>query len=366
MTVTAFFDPAQPAKSMRSIIQRVATGPELSQNLSLAEARFAMSAILAGEVDEVQAAVFLIALRMKRETDDENKGIMEAIRARTDRAVAPVPDVVDLADPYDGYNRTLTPTAFLPAVLAAAGVPAFSHGVRAVGPKYGATHATVLAAAGMATNLDSATAAHRLGDVGWAYVDQSRFCQPLHDLIEFRTRIVKRPAVTTVEVMAGPIVGRERTHLVTGYVHKPYPRIYALLARHAGYRSAVMMRGTEGGVIASLRQPGRLFRYADGGEVLGHDLNPADLGIRQTVRALPFKDERENGEKDIAALSALSAELGLAALAGEAGAMRDGLVYAGACVLWHLGRVESLAAGAGQIRAVLDSGAAKARFEAAQ
>ena len=57
MTVTAFFDPAQPGKSMRSIIQRVATGPELSQDLSLAEARFGMSAILGREVDEVQARV---------------------------------------------------------------------------------------------------------------------------------------------------------------------------------------------------------------------------------------------------------------------------------------------------------------------
>ena len=130
MTVTAFFDPAQPGKSMRSIIQRVATGPELSQDLSLAEARFGMSAILGREVDEVQAAIFLIALRMKRETDEENKGILEAVRERTDRAVASAPEVVDLADPYDGYNRTLTPTPFLPAVLAAAGAPTFSHGVR--------------------------------------------------------------------------------------------------------------------------------------------------------------------------------------------------------------------------------------------
>ena len=366
MTVTAFFDPAQSGKSMRSIIQRVATGPELSQDLSLAEARFGMSAILGREVDEVQAAIFLIALRMKRETDEENKGILEAVRERTDRAVASAPEVVDLADPYDGYNRTLTPTPFLPAVLAAAGAPTFSHGVRAVGPKYGATHATILAAAGVATDLDSAAAARRLGDVGWAYVDQSRFCQPLHDLVEFRTRIVKRPAVTTVEVMAGAIVGRRNTHLVTGYVHKPYPRIYAMLARHAGYRSALLLRGTEGGVIPSLRQPGRLFRAVDGGEALGHDLNPADLAIRQTVRALPFKDERESGEQDMARSSALSAELGLAALAGEAGAMRDGLVYAGACVLWHLGRADSMAAAAERIRAVLDSGAAKARFEAAR
>ena len=56
---------------MRSIIQRIATGPDMSKDISLAEARAGMNGILQGEVDPVQAAIFLIALRMKRETDDE-------------------------------------------------------------------------------------------------------------------------------------------------------------------------------------------------------------------------------------------------------------------------------------------------------
>ena len=51
-----------------SIIQRIATGPELSKNIETEEAKVAMSAILSGEIDEVQTAIFLIALRMKRET----------------------------------------------------------------------------------------------------------------------------------------------------------------------------------------------------------------------------------------------------------------------------------------------------------
>ena len=56
-----------------------------------------MRAVLAGQVDPVQAGVFLIALRMKRETDDEYRGVLDAIREATRRATAPVDDVVDLA-----------------------------------------------------------------------------------------------------------------------------------------------------------------------------------------------------------------------------------------------------------------------------
>jgi anthranilate phosphoribosyltransferase len=64
-----------------------------------------------------------------------------------------------------------------------------------------------------------------------------------------------------VEVLARPIHGRRSTYRVTGYVQKPYPPIYALLARHAGYDSALLVRGVEGGVIPSLRQTGVCFNY---------------------------------------------------------------------------------------------------------
>ena len=51
---------------MHNCIQPVATGPEYSKNLSFEEAKAGMELILRGEADPVQAAVYLIALRMKR------------------------------------------------------------------------------------------------------------------------------------------------------------------------------------------------------------------------------------------------------------------------------------------------------------
>ena len=65
--------------------------------------------------------------------------------------------------------------------------------------------------------------------------------------------MVKRSVITTTEVIPQAVRGRLKNHLMTGYVHKPYPPIYATLARHAGYDSALIVRGVEGGVGASLR-----------------------------------------------------------------------------------------------------------------
>lgn len=357
--------PDNPEALMRSILTRIATGPELSKDISREEACGGMRLVLEGRVDPVQAGVFLIALRMKRETDEETRGLLDAIRAATRFATAPVDDVVDIGDPYDGYDRTLPASPFLPPVLAACGVAAVSHGVERMGPKYGVTHRQVLRAAGLPVDMTPEDAAARLGDtsIGWAYVDQRAFCPQLHDLAALRTLIVKRPAITTVEVLAGPVRGRSRTHLVTGYVHKPYPRIYALLARHAGFDSALLVRGVEGGVIPSLSHAGKVFRYHDGGEEASADFMPADLGIEQAVRAprIPAAAEA-NGEgsppPDGASVARLAAAAGEAALAGQPGATRDSLVYGAALCLWHLGRHDTLKGAADAVRGAIDGGKA--------
>jgi anthranilate phosphoribosyltransferase len=362
---------AGPAAMMRSILQRIATGPELSKDISRDEARAGMRSILDGEVDPVQAGVFLIALRMKRETDDEMRGVLEAIQAETHSVTAAVDEIVDIADPYDGFGRTLPASPFLPAVLAACGVAAVSHGVESMGPKFGVTHRQVLRAAGQAVDLSVEDAAERLSDPasGWAYVDQRMFCPKLYQLATLRTLIVKRPSLTTVEILARPLRGRRLTHLVTGYVHKAYPRIYALLARDAGFDSALLVRGVEGGVTPSLRQSGKAFYYHDRSVEQPVEFDPAQWGIVQTLRApqIPGAGNADSGDAtapiDTTAVAKAAACAGLEALHGARGATRDALVCAGALCLWHLRRCGSLDSAAAAVRKVLDDGAALARIQ---
>ena len=351
--------------TLRSCIQKVATGPEYSKDLSFDEARTAMRSILSGDVDPVQAAVFFIGLRMKREVDAENKGILQGIIDMTDRVQAPVDELVDIADPYDGFAHGLPASPFLPAVLAACGVAAVSHGVETVGPKFGVTHSNVLRCAGINVDLTPTEAALRLGipQIGWAYVDQRQFCAPLHDLVDLRQRIVKRQVLTTVETLVRPLCGRVKTHLLTGYVHKAYPPVYAELGRFAGFDSALIVRGVEGGVTPSLQQPGKVFYYRDRGVEQFMEVEPATLGIHQASRAVPLpKSASETIDTDT--LAQLAADAGLAALRGQHGPTYDSLVYTGALTLAHLQRCGSLQTAAGAVRSVLNSGAALAHFQA--
>lgn len=360
--------------TMRSIIQRIATGPELSKDISLQEAHLGMKAILNNEVDPVQAAIFLIALRMKRETWDENKGVLDAIREASHNVTADVDEVLDIADPYDGYNRTLPASPFLAPLMAECGIHTVTHSVDAVGPKFGVTHRHVFQALGVDVDLSPEAAAARLSqdELGWAYVDQASYCPKLHDLVSLRSLIIKRQIITTVEVLSKPIAGKNKTHFMTGYVHKPYPPIYAMLARHVGFDSAILVRGVEGGVIPSLRQPGKYFSYLDRGAEQDTDIDPSEVGISQSVRAVPLPEDLPKTTSgadeiaiavDIAATAKAAADAGMEALNGKQGPTYDSLVYSGAIILNHLGKHNDLGAAANQIRDVLNSGAAAKRVK---
>lgn len=348
---------------MSAYIKRIATGPKMSKDLSLTEARDGMALILTDSVDPVQAAIFLIALRMKRECDDENRGVLEALRTTTGFAVAAVDDLVDIADPYDGFLRHLPAGPFLPALLAACGVPAVSHGCRELGPKFGLTHHQVLAAAGIKTDLAPEAAAACVMDpnIGWAYVDQRQFHPGLYRLIELRRLMVKRPCLSTLEKFCGPVRARGNTHLMVGYVHTAYEELLPLVARHAGFRSAMIVRGLEGGVIPPLNTPSKLIRYTSTASAELVRLAPREAGIETELRTTPLPVDIVS--HPLSPIAAATAQSGRKALQGAPGPMRDSLVLSAASVLHHLARAESLLTGAKLAGAALDSGAALTRFQ---
>jgi anthranilate phosphoribosyltransferase len=359
---------------MRRCIQKVATGPEYSKDLSYEDAYHAMRHILSGEADPVQVAVYFIALRMKRETDEENRGTLQALIDTSIINTANVDEVLDVSDPYDGYTRGVPASTFVPVVLAAMGVNAVLHGLEQVGPKFGATHHKILKAAGLNVNLTPAEAVAQLEKIGWVYLDQRQFAPRLHDLIPIRQRMIKRQVLTTVETLLGPIRGKRKTSCMGGYVHKAYPPIYASLARQAGFDSAMFVRGVEGGVIPSLQQAGKLFYYHEKGEEQQRDLTPANVGIQAEVRAVPLPEDLPAapmiGDEiattvDSDALAASAAMLGIAALGGEKGLMYDSLVYSASICLTHLGRYGSVQEAADAVRATLDSGKALETLRAA-
>lgn len=363
---------SDPNEILYRCIQKVATGPGYSKSLPQEDARDAFMTILNGTADPIRAGVFLIALRMKRESMEENKGFLEALINTSNRVTADVDTVIDISEPYNGYVRGLSVTAFLAPILAEMGEPAISHGVATVGPKYGLTHHKVLKSIGIDVDISVEDAAAQLSnpDIGWAYVDQKAINPGLHNLVELRERLIKRSAITTVEVLLKPISGKKETHFISGYVHSEYPPIYCELARFAGFEHGAIVRGVEGGITPSLQQTGKFYGYYDKGEETLTELDPKSIGIDVKKRAIPLPDdlpEPAPGDNAInsEAASAAAAQLGLAALQGERGLAYDSLLYNTSIALLHRKRFDTLVEAADAVTEVLQSGVVLNRLKAA-
>lgn len=337
-------------------IKKVATGPHLSKDLTLEEARTAMTEILSGEADEVQAAIVFIALRMKTETNEENLGILQALQASTEQQQSSVEHLINISDPFNGFNRHCPIMAFLPAVLAASGLPALSQGVKEMGPKFGVTHSQVLAHAGVNVDLSINEATAMINDVniGWSFLDQKQATPSLYALMDLRTRIIKRPSLATLEKMIMPIKAT-KNHLQIGFVHKAYPPVLGWLSHQADFDTSLIVRGIEGGILPTLREPANCFRaIADDFQDCCFD--PTEFGIEQSTRGqLPLQGEEVTAVETV--------ELAMQALNGQTGTAFDSLVYGAAMALWHTGFQSTQQAAAEHVRDVIKSGKAKAHFE---
>ncbi len=328
--------------NLSAVLQKIATGPHLSKDLSENEAYEAMNLIQSGSVSDVQSGIFFIALRMKRETADEMVGVFRSILEVAPQQAVQVSELVTFSDQYAGYARGLPASPFIPAVLSAMGIASVTHSPITMSPKYGLTGLSVLQACGIAVSESMTAAAAILEkNAGWVIVDQSTITPNLATLNDLRDLIVKRPCLSTLECCVQPFKAKAQNHLVTGYVHKPYPPIYAMCADVAGFDSATFVRGVEGGIVPSVAQVSRYFpwqrsSHAQSGRIVPFDdiqlaevpVDPASLGITQNQRTVPWPPVAAS---DHQAAALACADLGMAALQGQAGVMRDA-IRLGACV----------------------------------
>ena len=250
--------------------------------------------------------------------------------------------------------------------------PIVSHGVFSVGPKYGCTHHLTLKELGYNSNNDHQEIVERLEnkDIGWAYADQSMFNPKLHNLMSLRKQIIKRPVITTVEVLVKP-VSSKNDMFFTGFVHKPYPPIYLELSRNAQFNSATVIRGTEGGIIPSLRQTGKVHFYHSAGEQDDYyDVTPEDLGIVQSSRAVDIPEEitRKNtkdkieSKVDAVDIAKETIKSGISALSGNDGPMLS-CIQLGAAIILQRATGDDLGDCSKEVLRVLKSGAALKRMK---
>ena len=87
-----------------------------------------LTAIFRDNIADYYAATLFEGLRLKEETFEENTTVYDFFAERTLRKTIDIPLLIDLATPYDGFNRSYFLQPFLAALLGSVGIPPYCMG----------------------------------------------------------------------------------------------------------------------------------------------------------------------------------------------------------------------------------------------
>lgn len=328
------------------MIQAVIAGLLDGRDLTRAEAREAMHAIMRGEATQAQIAGFLIALRAKGETADEVAGCAEAMREHVLHVNPQRTDLVDIVGTGgDGANTYNISTAAA-LVAAGAGAAVAKHGNRAASSASGA--ADVLEALGFRLELPPARIERSIDELGFGFL----FAQAHHPAMKHAAPVRRELATRTVFNVLGPLTNPAGARALMLGVYSPaLTRTLAEALVRLGAERAYVVHGAGG--IDELSPCGpNLVCEVENGRVREYELDPLDLGVE---RCDPAELRGGDPASNAAALRAV--------LSGANGGHRSAVVLNAAGGIAAAGHAENLREGIVRAREAIDSGAAAARLD---
>ncbi|MTA82067.1 MAG: anthranilate phosphoribosyltransferase, partial [Actinobacteria bacterium] len=292
------------------------------ENLSIAEATWAMNEMVGGTATPSQIAAFLIALRAKGETVDEVVGFRDAVLEHS--LPLPVnPRALDIVGTGGDRHRTVNVSTMSSIVAASTGVPVLKHGNRAASSASGSSD--VLGELGLNLDLDPGGVARVFDAVGISFAYAALFHPGFRHVGETRREI----GVPTLFNFLGPLCNPARpdaTALGCASLDRVPLMVGVFQTRDA---SALVFRGDDG--LDELTTTGHSHMWEiSRGRVVEHDLNPSDLGISRAT----LDDIRGGSPED-------NAKIVHRVLGGEAGAVRDIVVLNAAAGLVAFDLAES-------------------------
>lgn len=321
------------AGRMKEYLRKIATGPKMSKDLSEEEAEDALTLILNGSVSEVRAAIFLIAARMKLETVQENIGYWRALDKTTKKEEVNLDHLLQIADPFDGFNRVPYFGFYAIPVIAAMGVPVYGHSALPLPPKFGITHESLLQDHYNVRSDSTLDQRIRLiEEFRFGYVGTQQSHPLLENLREIRGEIVKRPMLATLEKMLMPLRAKKKNYLATTYFHRGYEVPMLAIARLSRFDTAVIGNGMESSTLFGVHKPADIFSASGEDEPVETRLALTNMFSAKT--AIKIAQAYETLKQEPAKLNTL-AEMGESALKKNSGPAAP-MVACQASVLCHL------------------------------
>jgi anthranilate phosphoribosyltransferase len=327
------------AEALKIVAARRPLGRELSERVFLD--------LMDGKATEAQKGAILLGIATRGETAEEIAGAVTALRTRMRRVESRRRPLLDTCGP-GGIGRDLFNLSTAAAIVAAgAGASVAKHGNRSISSRVGS--ADVLAACGVAIDLDPETAGRVLDDVGLVFLFAPAFHPAMRELGTVRRELGVRTIFNALGPLANP-AGASRQLIGVGR-----PELVRLLA------DALASLGAERAIV---------FHSANGYDELIPGVPATGIEVRERWTR-PWKyDPGDLPQRAVAIeeLAGSDAEGNAAMLErlldGESGARREAVLLNVAVALTVEGSAADLREGHERARSAIDQGKARERLEA--
>jgi anthranilate phosphoribosyltransferase len=327
---------------MTPIIARLTRGGALSSD----DVEAAMSELLEGKVDDIQAAAFIVALRTKRETEEELAALVGTMHKYAAAHVEVAAGAIDTCGTGGDRSGTVNVSTMAALIAAGAGARVVKHGNRAASSQCGS--ADVLEALGVAIELGPDGVARCVEEAGVGFCLAPRY----HPAMRFVGPVRAQLGVPTTFNFLGPLANPARVKRQAVGVSDESMAVVMLGALRAlGAEHAVVFHGDDALDELTTTTTSTLHELR-AGAVNTVTVEPLDYDLpRATIGQLVGGDAPANA----AAIRAV--------LEGAKGPHRDIAVLNAAAGLVVAGIADDLGAGVTAAQKSIDGGEAAAALD---
>jgi anthranilate phosphoribosyltransferase len=239
-------------------LKEIGRGKQGARALDRARASDLFGQILDGEVSDLEVGAFCIAMRVKGETPEEMCGFLDAAHARLRRVHADSGKAVVVLPSYNGARRLPVLTPLLAGLVARQGVPVLIHGASTESSRVFVRDVL------QALDIQAADQAPVLRDRQVAFVPTEVLSPGLKRLLDARRQIGLRNSAHSLVKLMNPVDGP--AVIVSSYTHPEYAVSMAAVFEMMG-ATALLLRGTEGEVVADARRLPQMDGFVRGARV---------------------------------------------------------------------------------------------------
>lgn len=240
-------------------IKEIGRGKQGARALNREQATDLFGQVLDGNVTDLEVGAFCLAMRIKGETPEEMGGFLDATYARMQRVPAASGKPMVVLPSYNGARRLPVLTPLLALLVARRGLPVLIHGTSTESNRVFVSD--VLEPLGVRPE----TVIEPVADGEAVYVPTELLCPGLKRLLDVRRAVgLRNSAHSLVKLMnpcAGPAV------VVASYTHPEYAVSMAAVFELMG-STALLLRGTEGEVVADARRLPQMDGFINGRRVM--------------------------------------------------------------------------------------------------